>query len=349
MEAYKIAEIVSSHAESELCGYDALTKKLLHNRGIDTREKALKFLNPDYARDIYDPFLILNMGKAVDRILSAIGKEEKIIIYGDYDCDGISGSVVLHDFFKKIGYKNFSNYIPHRNKEGYGLNIPAIESFARDGVTVMITVDLAITDINEIAHAQSNNIDVIVTDHHLPRVVLGKAGLPQEILPNAYTIINSKQKGDTYPDKMLCGAGVAFKLVQALVKRNGVKWGIKEGWEKWLLDMAGLSTIADMVPLQNENRALAHYGLKVLRKSPRPGVQNLLRKMKINQENLNEEDISFMFAPRINAASRIGIPFEAFRLLSTKDEQEASELAEHLHKLNDNRKEMIAVSTEDQR
>ncbi len=336
-----MAEPISLHVADELKQYDDFTRMLLANRGIKTSEEAEKFLNPDYKRDIHDPFLILNMGRAVERITAAIEAEEKIVVYGDYDCDGIPGSVVLHDFFKKIGYKNFSNYIPHRHKEGYGLNNGAIESFSKGGVTLLITVDLAITNVDEIAYAQSLGIDVIITDHHLPiRAINGHSGL-EEILPPAYVIINSKQTGDTYPDKMLCGAGVAFKLVQALLKTKGKEWGVPEGWEKWLLDMAGLSTIADMVPLVNENRTIAHFGLKVLRKSPRPGLQKLLRKMRVDQRNITEDDVAFMIAPRINAASRMDIPLEAFRLLSTDNEVLADELSDHLHKLNDNRKEMV--------
>lgn len=336
--AAKPSIIHKRSADEELTQYDPFTRTLLENRGITAREDAEKFLFPDYERDIHDPFLIKGMDKAVKRIIQGIDKEEKIVIYGDYDCDGIPGSVVLHDFFKHIGYKNFSNYIPHRQNEGYGLNSPAIDSFAKDGVTLLITVDLAIANIEEVAHAQSLGIDVIVTDHHLP--VIGESG--GETLPPAYAVINSKQKGDTYPEKMLAGAGVAWKLTQALVKANGKKWGIQEGWEKWLLDMAGLSTIADMVPLRGENRTIAHYGLKVLRKSPRPGLRKLLRKMKIEQSQLTEDDISFMIAPRINAASRMSIPLEAFSLLSTVDEKVADELSDHLHNLNDNRKELVA-------
>ncbi len=243
--------------KNELAEYPALVQTLLNNRGIVTQGAAEKFLNPNYERDIYDPFLMLNMERAVERILRAIDGGEKIIIFGDYDCDGIPGSVVMHDFFKKIGYTNFQNYIPHRNNEGYGLNIPAIEKFADGGATLMITVDCGITDVEEVARGNELGIDTIITDHHLP----------QEVLPPAYTILNSKQVSDTYPDNMLCGAGVAWKLVSALLARRGETWGVAVGWEKWLLDMAGLSTIADMVPLQNENRVLAYYGLLVLRKN----------------------------------------------------------------------------------
>ncbi|MEK7115678.1 MAG: DHH family phosphoesterase [Patescibacteria group bacterium] len=353
MDSYKISEILPVAAQNELTGFDPLTQKLLHNRGIATRQAAEKFLNPDYERDCYDPFLILNMDRAVERILRAIDGSEKIVVYGDYDCDGIPGSVILHDFFKKIGYKNFSNYIPHRHKEGYGLNTDAVDEFAKSSTALLITVDCGITDVEEVKHAQSLGIDVIITDHHLPArrsprpaEAIGEARVgasgPQETLPPAYAILNSKQKGDTYPDKMLCGAGVAFKLVQGLIKKKGKEWGIKDGWEKWLLDMAGLATIADLVPLQNENRTLAYYGLKVLRKSPRVGLQKLLRKMNVNQRELTEGDVAFMIAPRINAASRMDIPHEAFRLLSTDDENVADELSDHLHNLNDERKGLVA-------
>ncbi|MEK7581799.1 MAG: single-stranded-DNA-specific exonuclease RecJ [Patescibacteria group bacterium] len=332
MDGFKFTELPDDKILKELNSYDSFTQILLANRGITTAEEADKFLNPDYERDSHDPFLILNMEKAVSRVLEAVDKEEKIVVFGDYDCDGIPGSVILHDFFEKIEYKNFSNYIPHRHKEGYGLNTTAIDGFMRNGIKLIITVDLAITDIDEVRYAQSLGIDVIITDHHLP----------QAILPPAYAIINSKQSDDKYPDKMLSGAGVAFKLVQALIKKRGAEWGIKKGWEKWLLDMAGLATIADMVPLTGENRLIAYYGLKVLRKSPRVGLQKLLRKVNIDQSTLTEEDVSFMIAPRINAASRMDIPYEAFRLLSTDDEEISDVLSDHLHNLNDTRKGLVA-------
>ncbi|MDD5152641.1 MAG: single-stranded-DNA-specific exonuclease RecJ [Candidatus Pacebacteria bacterium] len=320
-----------------LSKYPLLAQTLLKNRGILTSEDAEKFLNPDYERDIYDPFLILNMEKAVERIIHAMDFGEKIVIFGDYDCDGIPGSVILHDFFKKIGYKNFEVYIPHRHNEGYGLNIEAVESIAKSGARLMMTVDCGISDVKEVARAQELGVDVIVTDHHLA----------QEILPPAFTILNSKQAGDKYPDNMLCGAGVAWKLVCALLSRGREKWKVAEGWEKWLLDMAGLSTIADMVPLKNENRVLAYYGLAVLRKTRRIGLLNLLRKMDIDQRNLIEDDIGFMVGPRINAASRMGDPMDAFRLLSTTDDKEGNELAEHLTHLNDTRKGLVASMAKD--
>jgi single-stranded-DNA-specific exonuclease len=335
MSKYSTADTPLEDIKENLKVYSELTQTLLFNRNITSEEEAEIFLNPDYERDIYDPFLIMGMERAVERILSAIENEEKIVIYGDYDCDGIPGSVVLHDFFKKIGYKDFENYIPHRHEEGYGFHAHAVEEFAKEGVGLVITVDCGITDVDAVKRADELGIDVIITDHHLP----------QETLPPAFVILNSKQKEDTYPDDMLCGAGVAWKLVQALLARGRKEkiFDVSDGWEKWLLDMAGLSTIADMVPLLKENRALAHFGLKVLRKSPRPGLQKLLRKAKVAQVHLTEDDVGFMIAPRINAASRMDVPMEAFRLLSTDDEIVAGELSEHLHNINNERKLSVAV------
>ena len=315
----------------DLSAMHPLTDLLLEKRGIFDPEAKLRFIAPDYERDGNDPFLILNMERAVLRILRAMNDGEKIVIYGDYDCDGIPGSVVLHDLFKKIGYTKVENYIPHRHLEGYGLNTAAIAQFAKDGVALVVTVDCGITDVAEVTLAHTLGVDVIVTDHHLP----------QAQLPPAYAVINSKQEGDTYPDDQLCGAGVAFKLAQAILLR-GEFTHIPAGWEKWLLDMAGLSTIADMVPLQKENRMLAYYGLKVLRKSPRPGLQALLREAGTLQSELTEEDVGFTIGPRINAASRMDVPRRAFELLSTEDVVFAKERAKFLGNLNDERKGEVA-------
>lgn len=313
-----------------------LTDLLLENRHIFDPLEKQRFIFPDYDRDGNDPFLILNMERAVGRIFEAMANNEKIMIFGDYDCDGIPGSVLLHDLFKKIGYTQVQNYIPHRHLEGYGLNKEAITQFAKDGIALVITVDCGITDVEEVALANELGIDVIVTDHHLP----------QEILPPAYAILNSKQADDTYPDDMLCGAGVAFKLAQAVLL-HGKFAHIGQGWEKWLLDMAGLSTIADMVPLRKENRMLAYYGLKVLRLSPRPGLQALLKDAGTLQARLTEEDVGFTIGPRINAASRMDVPFRAFELLATRDIAFANERARFLSSLNDERKQEVARMTKE--
>ena len=330
MKKYSIKEPIPTKVKDSLSAYPKLMQELLFRRGIKTSEDADEFLNPDYEKHIHDPFLIKDMDIAVKRILSAIRDNEKIVIYSDYDCDGIPGGVILHDFFKKIEHKHVSNYIPHRHDEGYSLNINAIKMFSKENVKLIITVDCGITDVKEVEEANSLGIDVIITDHHLPT----------KKLPKAHAILNSKQEDDNYPYDMLCGAGVACKLVQGLIAKGD--FGITPGWEKWLLDMAGLSTIADIVPLTGENRVIAYYGLKVFRKSPRPGVQELCRKAKIRLHNITEDDIGFMVAPRINAASRMGKPMEAFYLLSTDDREVAMNLSEYLNKLNDERKGIVA-------
>lgn len=322
---------------TELLSYPPLLAGLLSRRGIMTDADAEIFLSPDYTRDIGDPFGIIDMEKAVTRILNAITTQERIVIFGDYDCDGIPGSVVLHDLFRKIGYDKAVNYIPHRHLEGYGLSADAIEKFAKEGTTLVVTVDCGITDVAEVEHAATLGIDVIITDHHLP----------QAVLPSAYAVVNSKRAEDTYGDKMLCGAGVAWKLAVALIRRGKEKdvpgfSDIPDGWEKWLLDMVGLSTVADMVPLVGENRALAYFGLTVLRKSPRPGLQKLLQLAGVDQRRLTEEDIGFTIAPRINAASRMDIPFTAFSMLAQTDAAEAGALAERLSDLNNERKIEVA-------
>jgi single-stranded-DNA-specific exonuclease len=309
---------------------EALIEILLQNRGIK-REDWDKFLNPSYEDGLSDPFLLKDMEKAVVRIFEAIEANEKIVIYSDYDSDGIPASVIMHDFFKKIGFENFSVYIPDRYDEGYGLYPKIIDSFIKDKVNLLITFDLGITAVSEVAQAEASGMDVIITDHHLP----------QAEIPRAYAVIDPKTESDkSY--KELCGAGIAFKLVQALVKKYGEYWKINNGWEKWLLDMAGLATIADQVPLLEENRVLAFYGLKVLQKGRRPGLSELLKKASVDISKMNEEDVSFTLAPRINAASRMASPMLAFETLSTSDIARAKYLADELSRINDDRKYLVA-------
>lgn len=329
LKSYAVREELKKEERDSLKAFSGLSSHLLFHRGFKTTEKAEAFILPMYERGLCDPFKLTGMEKGVERILKAIEKNEKIVIFSDYDADGIPGAVVLHDFFKKAGYKNFINYIPHRNDEGFGLNKEAIELLAKEGSTLMITVDCGIADIEEVALAKKLGMDTIITDHHLPK----------ETLPEAYAIINPKVSPN-YPEQMLCGAGVAFKLVQGILEKN--RFGIPLAWEKWLLDMVGIATLSDMVPLTGENRTFAVYGLLVLRKSRRLGIVKLLKKLKINQKNLTEDDIGFMISPRINAASRMGVSMDAFKLLVTEDETEANTLVDHLEKINTERKGMTA-------
>jgi single-stranded-DNA-specific exonuclease len=337
--------------------YPILLRTLLENRGIKTVEEAEAFLNPDYERDLHNPFLLPDMGKAVARILQAIEKKEKIIIYSDYDADGIPGGVILHDFFKKMGHENFINYIPHRHDEGFGLNEEAIKEFKRDKVKLIITVDCGIADVAEAEKIKKAKIDLIVTDHHEQ----GKK------IPVALAVIDAKRKDSKYSFKDLCGAGVAYKLVQALLATKSpqhplrltktnhyegvldILSNLKEGWEKWLLDMVAVATLSDMVPLVGENRTLAYYGLKVLRKTPRLGLLKLFRLLKIEQKDITEDDIGFSISPRINAASRMGDPEDAFKLFVALTDEEADLRARHLDHINNERKGIVAVMVKEVR
>ncbi len=337
MKEYSVREEIPTKVAKEFLKYSDILSKLLYYRGIETLEEAEKFLNPVFI-DNHDPFLMLGMDIVVERILKAVENKEKIVIYSDYDADGIPGAVVLHDFFKKIGYDNFENYIPHRVLEGFGLNDDAVDEFAKKKIDLIITVDCGIADVEVAETIKKNKIDLIITDHHLPRI----DNNGEELLPVALAILDHKQKNCKYPDKNICGSGVAFKLVQAFIKKYGEKFTVIDGWEKWLLDMVAIATVSDMVPLTGENRIFAYYGLKVLRKSPRKGLQKLLSIIKVDQKNITEDDIGFMISPRINAASRMGIPEDAFNMLVATDDNKAIEYATHLNKINDDRKVIVA-------
>ncbi len=309
---------------------DNLVEQLLYNRGIKTKKEIDDFLNPDFVKHLHDPFLLPDMKKAVDRILKAIENNERVGIWSDYDADGIPGGALLHDFFKLIGFNNFINYIPDRHLEGYGLNGDGIEELAKDKVKLLITVDCGIRDHKEILHAKKLAIEVIVTDHHEPG----------DKLPKAFAIVNPKRENSKYPEKILCGCGVVWKLIEAILKTK--RDLLKEGQEKWLLDLVGLATLSDMVPLVGENRVLAFYGLKVLRKNKRPGLSKLFYSLRINKNNISEDDIAFMITPRINAASRMGHPRDAFKLLTAMNEAEADAYVKHLDNINNERKGAVA-------
>ena len=297
-----------------------LIQRLLGERGVTDVDA---FLNPQYDTR-RDPFLLRDMDIAVARILKAIKKKEKIAVWHDYDCDGIPGGSLLSDFFMKIEYP--ARLMVAERNEGYGLNEAGIRLLADEGVSVLITVDCGITDNVCVALAQSLGIDVIVTDHHLP----------QNELPPAIAVINPHRTDDTYPEKVLCGTGVAFKLVEALIA-NG-DFNLPEGWQKWLLDLVALATVADMVPLTGENRTLVKFGLDVMRKGRRKGLVALLKKERVPFKDVVEDDIAFSIAPKINAASRMESPRLAVELLTTTDAARADELANKLIALNKARK-----------
>jgi single-stranded-DNA-specific exonuclease len=320
-----------------------ITKILLEKRGVVGEKQIQNFLFPSYEEHVGDPFGIYGMVQAVDRITNAIRSGEKIAVYSDYDCDGVPGGVLLREFFDTIGYP-VEMYIPHRHNEGYGIHTHAVDALKKKGVTLIITVDLAITNIEEIAYAKSVGVDFIVSDHHLP--IHGEDG--KQVVPDAVAVINSKQDLCTYHDDMLCGCAVAWKIACAVLSRlrTDISLGavhetaknLPVGFEKWMLDLVGISTISDMVPLVKENRALAHYGLRVLQKTKRPGLLHVFNEQRMKKEYLTEEDIAFMIAPRVNAASRMGNPIQAHMMLYEKDREAAEGYARDLELLNTQRK-----------
>ncbi|MBP6857921.1 MAG: single-stranded-DNA-specific exonuclease RecJ [Candidatus Pacebacteria bacterium] len=307
---------------------DQLQKILLDRLNLsETDQKS--FLFPEYK--IGDLFLFEDMEIAVNRIYKAIKDGEQIGIYSDYDCDGIPGAVILVDFFKAIGYiENVHVYIPDRHDEGYGLSTLGIDVLEEKGVSLIITVDLGITAIAQVADARSREIDIIVTDHHAPLVQY----------PAALAVVHPK-KG-TYPNQDPCGATMAFYLVCAFLEKHREKFGAKEGWEKWLLDMVGFATLSDMVPLIGENRMLASFGMMVMKKTRRVGLRTLFAEQRMDPETLTETDLTFTVAPRLNAASRMDTPMLAFELLSTDDRNKALAIVKNLEKINNERKVLVA-------
>ncbi|MBP9821267.1 MAG: single-stranded-DNA-specific exonuclease RecJ [Candidatus Pacebacteria bacterium] len=312
---------------------ESLREILLEKRSIGADDQE-SFLHPDFVA-LSDPFLMEGMDRAVTRIIQAIKTNESIVIYADYDADGIPGSVILNDALCKLGSTKTQVYIPHRHNEGYGLHQDAVSKLIDEGAKLIITVDLGITAHETALYVKERDIDLIITDHHEP---IGT-------IPEAYAVVNPKL--GNYPDRMLCGSGVAFRLVQAIIKKlradeDSIVADLPHGWEKWLLDMVGIATLSDMVPLLHENRILATFGMRVLQKSPRPGLRALMRYAKISQESLTEDDVVFSITPKLNVASRMANPRDAFDLLSTPDTGRADILTQYLVGLGDERKKETA-------
>lgn len=317
---------------------NAVIELLLNKLGLVNEEDREKFLNPKY-EDLADPFLMQDLERAVIRIFEAIESKEKIYIYADYDCDGVPSAALLYKFFERLNYNNVEVYIPGRHDEGYGLHQDAIEKIIASGAGLIITTDVGITAIEEVLFAQSNAVDVIITDHHLPK--LNTDGTDN--LPRAYAIINPKQQTCNYPFKDFCGAGVTFILVRGFLKKYGEYFNVPVGWEKWLLDLAGIATISDMVPLLGENRIIAYWGMKVLHKTNNQGLRFLFEKNNVRIDTVTEDDIAFTLAPRINAASRMAHPSVAFKVLASCDDHEAMQNMLELEALNSKRKTITAT------
>lgn len=306
----EIIDIAKKHNISEL-----LTK-ILVNRGITDDKEIDTFLNPT-RNDFYDPYLMPDMDKAVERIIKAINNQEKVMIYGDYDVDGITSITVLKKFLEERGLKT-GHYIPNRLEEGYGLNENAIRSIAEQKYTLMITVDCGISGIEEVELANQLGIETIITDHHEQ----------SESLPNAYAIINAKRKDSQYPFRGLAGCGAVFKLIQAISLRLGLE---EKEFLKYL-DIVCVGTISDIVPLVDENRVIAKLGLKLVAQTRNIGLRELI--LQSGYKKIDSNTISFGVAPRINACGRMGYQEEALDLFLTNNIEEARKITTRLNSYN---------------
>lgn len=333
---YEIRTQAPRAVHTELQAYPEILRELLYQRSIVTEQAARRFLNPRFGHDDHSPFLFTQMDRTIERIEQAIHDKEKITIFADYDHDGIPGAVLLVNFFKVIGYDNIDVYIPHRNEEGFGLRRESVEKIITGGTHLIITVDCGITAVEPVAYANERGVDVIITDHHLA----------SGVMPPAWSMVNPNSEGETYPYKGLCGSGVVFKCIQGFIERMSFeKIGVRrpeEGWEYTLLDLVGIATIGDMVPLSGENRLLVREGLITLRKTTRPGIKALMQATRLNQGHISEDDIAFMITPRINAASRMDTPELAFQLLAADTLTEAESCAVALDQMNTGRKSAVA-------
>ncbi len=330
----------------------SLVDDILKSRGYTSRAAREAFLSPDYEAQKYDPFLLPDMTAAVERVVQAKERHERVVIYGDYDIDGLTASTILFESFEKFGI-NASVFIPNRFIEGYGLSGPAMRRLAEEGAQLIVTVDCGSLSHKEIEISNSLGVDVIVTDHHSVA----------ETMPAAVAVINPKRllhdfperykgfelregsgKDPLYPFVDLAGVGVAFKLVQALQTKLD---GLPLGHEKWLLDLVALGTVCDVVQLRGENRTNVYWGLKVMQKTRRAGLKMLMAVSRIEPEKLNARSLGFALGPRLNAAGRLETAQLALDLLTTDDRKLALELAERLEAMNiERRKEQARIVKE---
>lgn len=302
-----------------------LFERILTARGLTTRAAREAFLQPDYTAVKHDPFLLPDMEKAVARLKQAREQGEKVVIYGDYDIDGLSATALLLDAFGKFGFEDVDAFIPNRFVEGYGMTMGAVDKVRDMGADLIVTVDTGSLCHAEIAYATSLGIDTVVTDHH------NVAETP----PPSIAAVNPKFSGHTYPFRDLCGAGVAFKLVQALQTELD---GLPDGYEKWLLDLVALGTVCDIVTLADENRANVYWGLEVLKKQQRPGLKALMAVAGIKPEQVNARHLGFGLGPRMNAAGRLETAQHALDMLVARDGLAALEASEKLEELNGRRR-----------
>lgn len=322
---------VSEPLEKAL-GIHPVLIQLLLQRQINTYEKAKQFFRPSLD-DLHDPFLMKDMDKAIDRIERAIGSKEKILIYGDYDVDGTTAVALLFGVLSEYHHFNIDYYLPDRYEEGYGLSYKAIDYAVEKDFTLIITLDCGIKELDKVAYARDKGIDIIIGDHHLPG----------DELPDAYAVLDPKRKDCEYPYKELSGCGIAFKIAQAFLLKNNINPKVAEEY----LDLVVVSIASDIVPLTDENRILAHYGLKVLNEKPCIGLKALIELSGRPMGNFSISDILFQIGPRINAAGRIDHAKDAVKLLLCKNSVEAVEFSKDIDTQNTQRKEFDLKITEE--
>ena len=321
-EAKKLAKKTGIHPT--LC-------KLLLERGINTPAEVKQFFRPQLS-ELHDPFLMKDMDKAVDRLNQAMGRKERILVYGDYDVDGTTAVALVYKFIQQF-YSNIDYYIPDRYEEGYGVTIKGVDYASSTNVKLIIVLDCGIKAVEEIAYAKEKGIDFIICDHHVP----------DEVLPPAVAILNAKQPHATYPYKHLSGCGVGFKFMQAFAANNGIDFHQLTP----LLDLVAVSIASDIVPIMGENRVLAYHGLKQLNANPSVGLRAIIEICGLTDRDITVSDIVFKIGPRINASGRIQNGGEAVELLIEKDFSTALEKANQINQYNETRKDLDKQMTEE--
>ncbi len=308
-----------------------ILSRLLVERGIDTVDKAKKFFKPQLP-DLHDPFLMKDMDRAVERLNRAMGRKERILVYGDYDVDGTTAVSLVYKFVQEF-YSNIDYYIPDRYEEGYGVSRKGIEYAAQTGVSLVIVLDCGIKAVESIGYAKTLGIDFIICDHHVP----------DEVLPPAVAVLNAKRQDNTYPFEHLSGCGVGFKFMQAFAMSNGIEFHRLIP----LLDLCAVSIASDIVPITGENRILAYHGLKQLNSNPSVGLKAIIDICGLADKEISISDIVFKIGPRINASGRIQNGKEAVDLLTEKDFAAALEKANRIDHYNETRKDLDKSMTEE--
>ena len=316
---------------AEKIGISPILTQLLVSRGITTESAAKRFFRPQLA-DLINPFLMKDMDVAVDRLNDAMGRKERILVYGDYDVDGCTAVALVYKFLQQF-YSNIDYYIPDRYEEGYGVSHKGIDYAKETGVKLIIILDCGIKAIEEVRYAKSLGIDFIICDHHVP----------DEVMPPAVAILNPKRPDDSYPFKHLCGCGVGFKFMQAFAKNNGIPFSRLIP----LLDFCAVSIAADIVPVVDENRILAFHGLKQLNQNPSLGLKAIIDICGLSGRELSMSDIVFKIGPRINASGRMENGKESVDLLVEKDFSMALKEAKHINEYNEQRKDIDKQMTEE--